>query len=264
MNSTDHRSISQEIEGVRQWYDTVADSFVHRYSGKSGEYFRVFEEDVFTELVPSGALVLDLGCGHGRFSHRITQGESNQAVAVDISLEMLRHSPFHDFPRLQANAAELCFKDACFDTVVSMGMFEYLKHPGPFLMEINRVLRAGGELLFSFHQVKPTFQPPPEDGEAPYFGKTVHERNALWTRVTRTYEEMKTYLEHSGFRVDKVRRVFFRLPTKLFSMGLGVRRFSGRLGGGLIACSRKMENLMALRYSQNSNGNTIILARKRQ
>jgi ubiquinone/menaquinone biosynthesis C-methylase UbiE len=253
-----------EMEGVRQWYDEVAQAFVSRYRGKEGEYFKLFEEDVAEELVPDSPSILDLGCGHGRLAGRLIHRGKGLIVGVDLSLEMLKQAHVHEFPRIQANAVDLCFKDESFDTVVSMGMFEYLEDPTPFLIEINRILKIDGALVFTFHQMKPSQKPVPEEGDAPYFGKTVAERNALWNRITRTLEEMNLHLFEHGFAVEKVRRVFFRLPTAMFHVGVGVRRFSRVLGNKLVAFSKITEEMIGARFSEESNGNTIILARKRK
>ena len=253
-----------EMQGVRQWYDAVAQAFVCRYRGRGGEYFKLFEEDVAEGLVPDCPSILDLGCGHGRLANRLSQRGKSLIVGVDLSMAMLKQGPSHEFPRLQANAVELCFKDESFDTVVSMGMFEYLEDPTPFLIEINRILKVDGVLVFTFHQIKPSYRPAPEEGDAPYFGKTVEERNTLWKRVNRTLEGMNRHLVEYGFAVEKVRRVFLRLPAAMFNVGVGVRRFSEVLGNRLVAFSKITEEVIASRFSENSNGNTIILARKRQ
>lgn len=252
------------MRGVRQWYDAVARAFVSRYRGKGGEYFKLFEEDVAEELTPNSPSILDLGCGHGRLASRLSQRGKSLIVGVDFSMAMLRQEPSHKFPRLQANAVELCFKDESFDTVVSMGMFEYLEDPTPFLSEIKRILKVDGALVFTFHQIKPSYRPAPEGGDTPYFGKTVGERKKLWKRVNRTLDEMNRHLVEHGFAVEKVRRVFLRLPTAIFNVGVGVRRLSEVLGNRLVAFSKIMEEVIASRFSKNSNGNTIILARKRK
>ena len=82
--------------------------------------------------------------------------------------------------------------------------------------------------------------------------------------MNRTLEEMNRHLVEYGFGVEKVRRVFFRLPRAMFKIGVGLRRFSNIMGNGLVAFSKITEEVIASRFSENSNGNTIILARKRQ
>jgi ubiquinone/menaquinone biosynthesis C-methylase UbiE len=257
-----NRAIKNEIEGVRKWYDSIANHFVKRYEGKGGEYLRIFEEDVFVRLVQPGLCILDLGCGHGRFATRMIQRGEKRVFAVDLSMEMLKKSTNRDFPRIQGDAVELCFKDNSFDTVVSMGMFEYLKDPTPFLNEINRILRSRGELIFTFHQVRSSYKKPWEDSESLYFGRMVKERDDLWKRVTRTLYEMRRYLFNCGFEIEKVRRLFFRIPAILFETGFETSKYFRILGKEIILLSLIVEAFLSTFFSKYSNGNTLILARK--
>lgn len=87
---TSERTPRLEWDGNRRWYDSIATTFVRRYDGEDGEYFRRFEEDVFASLIGSGGRLLDLGCGHGRLVRRFSSQGGRTAVGVDLSLEMLR------------------------------------------------------------------------------------------------------------------------------------------------------------------------------
>lgn len=252
----------REIEGVRKWYDSIANNFVSRYEGKGGEYLRIFEEDVLVGLIRPGKSILDLGCGHGRFASRMKRRGEKKVFAVDISMEMLKRSKDQDLPKIQANAVELPFKDSSFDTVVSMGMFEYLHDPMPFIIEINRVLKSKGELFLTFHQIRGLQKSLKEDGESLYFGRKIRERDALWKRATRTLGEMKMYLLKSGFKTEKVRRVFFRFPAFLFGTGFEIRSRFMILGKEVILLSKIAENFLSALFSERSTGNTMIMARK--
>jgi ubiquinone/menaquinone biosynthesis C-methylase UbiE len=252
-----------EFDGARAWYDSVADRFVRRYDGMEGDYYRLFEEDVFVKLAGSDGPILDLGCGHGRFVSRMTAEGGPVTVGADLSLEMLKRGE-PNAPLAQANAASLPFADATFATVVSMGMFEYMEDPTPFLAEIHRVLKPGGKLLFTFHQVKDRQGAPKEDDESVYYGRKVKERNSLWTRVVRRLDEVEEGLRAARFTPVAPRRIFFRLPRILFRIGVEGGRFLPPLRSALVGAAKLTENVMASLMSRGADGNTIMFARKNQ
>ncbi len=252
---------SGEFDGSRAWYDSVADRFVRRYDGMEGEYYRLFEEDLFVELAGAEGPILDLGCGHGRFVSRMMAEGKKNAIGVDLSLEMLKRGE-PSAPLAQANAVSLCFADETFAVVVSMGMFEYMEDPTLFLKEINRVMKPGGRLLFTFHQVKERQEATKENEESVYYGRKVKERNALWTRVVRRLDDVERGLVEAGFTPTAPRRIFFRLPRILFRLGVESRRFVPPVGSALIALAKVTENIMASRMSRGVDGNTIMHARK--
>lgn len=80
-----------------------------------------------------------------------------EIVAIDISEAMLRRAE----PRrqnyvgslqfVQADALNLCFPDASFDTVVTSCTMCSVPDPGCAFRELRRVLRPGGQLLMFEH-----------------------------------------------------------------------------------------------------------------
>lgn len=256
-----NRASTEQLNGNRQWYDTVADDFVRRYEGFEGEYFSLFEEDIFARLSGTDGPVLDLGCGHGRFvSHVATEGK-RLAVGVDLSYAMLRHGD-SSLALLQANAAQLCFQDGSFAVVICMGLFEYMEDPGIFLKEINRILKPGGRLVFTFHQSRIASPVVLEVKDMPYFGRTVGERELLWRRVVRQLSRIEADLCAAGFETMSVRRIFLRSSRFLFRLGVGVRQYVPFFGNGLVVIAMALERLLGVVCSRGSDGNTILCARK--
>ena len=120
-------------------------------------YREFFNNPAMFEFVGdlSGKTVLDAGCGEGLNTRLLAQGGA-KIVGVDISAEMIklaRQTEQAEPLGIRYAVASFCdlavFDDESFDTVVSfMALMD-----GPdyerAVRELFRVLRAGGELIFS-------------------------------------------------------------------------------------------------------------------
>ncbi len=92
-----------------------------------------------------GELVLDAGCGGGKFSpDRNTGADDFRVLGVD-SFESVRHNSKLNF-RVCGNVNELPFGDESFDVVYGRWLVEHLENPAIALREFYRVLKPGGRL----------------------------------------------------------------------------------------------------------------------
>lgn len=89
-------------------------------------------------------LVLDLGCGKGRFARRLEEAGAS-VVGLDLSARMLAEASGLD--RVRGSARSLPFADARFDAVVAVEVFEHLGDVSSAIAEARRVLRPGGRLI---------------------------------------------------------------------------------------------------------------------
>jgi SAM-dependent methyltransferase len=212
-------TLHEQVARVRQWYNLVADAFAHRYDDRSGWYFERCEEDLLYSAVRlSGQRVLDLGTGAGRLLPRLSQ-TARSVAAVDISEALLRRSPrVRGAALAQMNALDLGFRPSAFDTVVSLGLFEWVADFGPFLREIHRVLRPGGLFAFTYHQVAPYRRIDEEPPQAQYFGRTVAERSRYWSKQRHRRATVRAALAQGGFTAARSYRVFFRVPQHLYRL----------------------------------------------
>jgi ubiquinone/menaquinone biosynthesis C-methylase UbiE len=100
--------------------------------------------------VPSGAAVLDLGCGAGEFSAALIDAAA--PIAVDVAAEALRRAearvPGLDV-RLWEAGEPLPAADASVDVVWAGEVIEHVVDLAPWLSEIRRVLRPRGTLLLT-------------------------------------------------------------------------------------------------------------------
>ena len=120
------------------------------YRAKSAEFSRTretkwpFVNRFFEENVKSGMLVLDGGCGNGRFATECT-------VGVDFSAEMLACArPRSAFALVHATCMSLPFESGSFDVVLSVAVIHHFCTAGrreSVLGEIVRVMKIGAKVL---------------------------------------------------------------------------------------------------------------------
>jgi SAM-dependent methyltransferase len=95
--------------------------------------------------IPGNMSCLDIGGGSGMIGRLLAEERGRFAVCLDISLEMLRHSPVH---AVQGDALQLPFRDKSFDLIVAAAFLHHL--PGresAVFEECARVLRPGGRIV---------------------------------------------------------------------------------------------------------------------
>jgi SAM-dependent methyltransferase len=105
------------------------------------EYF----EQLFRNMVRPGELVLDAGCGNGKYSAGASCDRHDYKVAGLDNFESVRHNSFLDY-RVCGNVNGLPFGDASFDVVYGRWLVEHLENPRIALKEFHRVLKPGGRL----------------------------------------------------------------------------------------------------------------------
>jgi SAM-dependent methyltransferase len=109
--------------------------------------------------------LLDVGCGSMPFAG-VLEDRVTRYVGVDLPGS-------HDFwgahPHVYGLAETLPFRDASFDTLLSVSLLNYLPEPGRMIAEARRLLRPDGILLLEFPQTMPL-----DDEDRDYFRFTRH------------------------------------------------------------------------------------------
>lgn len=124
------------------WEQVPADAVPERFAQR---------RDWLLARVPAGARVLDLGCGAGEFAVAL-RGAGALPVGVDVAREPLRRAAERDPAldlRLWADGEPLPVADASFDVAWAGEVLEHVVDLAPWLSEVRRALRTGGELLLS-------------------------------------------------------------------------------------------------------------------
>jgi SAM-dependent methyltransferase len=126
----------------------------HSVSGWSASGLKrrvaVFQELLDGGLFAPAARVLELGCGAGTYV-RLLGKRGHPTVGLDYSLPSLARAVAADAIApgryLAGDAYGLPFRDASFDGLVCIGVFQAIERPDDALREITRVLAPGGRLL---------------------------------------------------------------------------------------------------------------------
>jgi SAM-dependent methyltransferase len=120
-------------------------------SGSKESRDRFFRETDVDSKWLAGKLVLDAGCGAGRFSEIAMQAGAS-VVAVDLSdavhacRRTLSQFPADRFMVVRANLFDLPLPLASFDLVFSLGVLQHTPDPLRGVVALAKFVRAGGRL----------------------------------------------------------------------------------------------------------------------
>ncbi|HLE47333.1 MAG TPA: class I SAM-dependent methyltransferase [Candidatus Thermoplasmatota archaeon] len=202
-----------QLRENRSTWETIADSF----NSTRGRPWRPVLE--FLETVPTGARLLDAGCGNGRHA-RAAQAKGLEVVGVDFSRKLLRHArrEVGGAALVEAAVERIPFRDASFDAGIASAVLHHVRGREEriaVVRDLVRVLKPGGRLLLSvWSRDQPRFGPgkeprPPTDGGA------VEEGDA-WVRWTQhghdeprfihlfMWNEWRRELDYAHGRIERV------------------------------------------------------------
>ena len=95
--------------------------------------------------LPPGSRILDVGCGHGKFTQAMTR--AHPVVGVDLAVAMLQRARAEGLEVYQADATALPFDDDQFDAIVCAEMIQHLTSLDALAAEFKRVLKPGGRVI---------------------------------------------------------------------------------------------------------------------
>jgi len=114
----------------------------------------IFFSRVSTLLTPE-SVVLDIGCGRGRYAAdpvtirrqlRVLKGRCRRVIGIDVDPAAADNPALDEFRRLALSGDAWPVADAAVDLAVSVSVLEHLDDPRHFFAECARVIRAGGYL----------------------------------------------------------------------------------------------------------------------
>ena len=162
----------------------------------------------------SGDVVLDLGCGNGKFAYW-NKDKVKTMLAADLA-PWFADRARRDLNLLRADLRALPVRDEMLDKVFSVDVLEHLTLDdiNAVLHETRRVLKARGRLfIFSNTREKQTLAPlmSPQKTVTRWLSKqgAVDFTRDDWrksdhVKAIRTYEELRAVFEQNGFAVKRV------------------------------------------------------------
>lgn len=115
---------------------------------------RFIRETLWNENQLGGKLVLDAGCGSGRFSE-IALELGARLIAIDYSSAVDATSEnlySEDLLIVQGDLANLPIPSESLDFVYCIGVLQHTKNPEKIVTELLRCLKTGGEITLTFYE----------------------------------------------------------------------------------------------------------------
>ncbi len=136
----------------QKWKDIQID----RLSGHSLSEKRFLGDSGWSPEWIKNKLILDGGCGAGRFSD-VVAGHGAHVIACDLSsaIDACRETTLiHDgrVDCIQASLFELPFRQGTFDGVFCMGVIQHTPDPAMVIQSLPRHLKTGGKLAYNFYE----------------------------------------------------------------------------------------------------------------
>lgn len=116
-----------------------------RYYQSAEHPYRAFERRADALIENGKTVLLDAGCGRTAPVLQKYLGRAARLIGVELV-------DFTDVPAgietYNSDLAHLPLPDACVDLVISRSVFEHLTDPESVYLEMSRILRPGGHLIF--------------------------------------------------------------------------------------------------------------------
>ena len=189
----------------------------------------LFLIDKFRQYHTSGR-VLDLGSGPGTFMHGKYLLPEN-LVSVDLSLNMLKQGMCNHNDLVCADVVNLPFVNLAYSTIISSLMLQWLNDKNKAFVELGRIIKSGGYLLFttlinpSLWQLELAYKQIDSDAHIRHF---CHEDEYLQLCTNNGFEVLESVIWSDDYEFASMLELFrhFRLtgttlPQKAPQQGIG-------------------------------------------
>jgi ubiquinone/menaquinone biosynthesis C-methylase UbiE/uncharacterized protein YbaR (Trm112 family) len=140
----------------KNWGD--GDVIFGRTKAESIEYFNAYCGAGYSQKELKGKVVLDAGCGHGRFAEIMAEGEVKLSIGVDLGegIEFARKRTEHlnNVQLVQADIVKLPFKKKVFDYIWCDGVLMATKNTKIAFEELSKHVAPSGALRMWVYPVE--------------------------------------------------------------------------------------------------------------
>lgn len=123
----------------------LANRLREKYYDDRSHPYRLFERRVESLLGPQTQVLLDAGCGRTAPVLRKFHGKVDRLIGIEMV-------PFTDLPDFvetyNADLANIPLPSASVDLIMSRSVFEHLTDPISVYVELARILKPGGKIVF--------------------------------------------------------------------------------------------------------------------
>jgi SAM-dependent methyltransferase len=180
------------------------------HTSNSSRYHLLLENKAFASQIPAGSMVLDVGAGQAPYRNLFAH---TQYETADFEMVDKVYAP----STYVCDLKEIPVEDARFDYIIFNQVMEHLPEPKAVLIEIHRVLKPNGKMIFS----APLFY---EEHEQPYdfyrytqFGVKYLMESVGFTVVRLDW--LEGYFSTIGYQLDRMARY---LPYNSYQLVPGV------------------------------------------
>lgn len=178
------------------------------------------------ELIGSGNVVLDAGCGTGNLIRKII--DKNKVIGVDFSEEMIKKAKGKfikndNVELIKGDLASIDFPNEHFDTIVSINVLFNLDDPLKVINSFHNYLKKGGRLIISTPLGGRTFKKDDlkrvlessglTDSELEKVKKALGFNETLFSshgmKYLPTEDEIVEQVEKKGFKVILKEKIYF-------------------------------------------------------
>lgn len=215
-------------EKTRFWQETA---WADRHLASAGERPRGVSTPILNRvlgLIPPGSKVIDVGCGHGRYSIPFAEA-GHSVVATDVSARMLEllNEKKGGLPieTRQGDAHHLPAQDGEFDVIFSNDFMGHFPDWAVLLQEQSRICRPGGRVIFSLSCREHRERCAEAGGQEfthEYSPDPLSER-PFWAETT--LPELEQAASAAGLEIAGLFPLKFFTDSHLFGRALGTERY---------------------------------------
>ena len=211
----------QGQKNIHEYYEDVALKYNKSHGSDlfGTEYnIRTHYKKVFQRHLRSCDMVIEIGCGTGRFSKLVCE-TTKQLVCTDFSMRMLQQGAGRAPNPVCADTQNLPFQNDTFDVCVGVTTFSYVPNKQKALKSIKAILKPGGRIiLIDMNRRSPVFF-----FSRMIYGKLREKNHQPWVLAESSLNYTSKLLESQGFKIIDARNLSFvpHVSPRWFSTAFG-------------------------------------------